>query len=379
MHAFLDFLSDDINHQAFARSVWIMKSSIPGTRNETDVGSFPIVFELLTVVYFLGATYIFLAFIMNGMLKGPYLRTSFVMKLSIVLCSLCLIATTITSQLTMLVTSGTIHADPTSGKSNVLGRATQICTVTSKVHALVTCFGLTFTYVFRWLHQYRFHSEFKSMNSTTIRVISSVAIELIAVSLTVHLYMFGSSQTTTWYPGTGCTYIGFSDSLREFLLYAACFKVLATYTLFGLFQWPVKIVTKDQVRLQTNNNALNVSSSLRDNRLSTDEHECRKLAKRSIKISTVSVIVCLLSDLVIILLENLLDDKSPCFYVTSFYDMSLFTRLVAMVLVYDDWRDVLFGWFQKYCFANAYEELDEEVEEVICLSTSVWVDFRSAL
>ena len=275
------------------------------------------VFQVVTALYFSVAAYIFAALIryelINGKFKGPYLNRAFLMKIIAMLSSL---SVAITTQTNFLVAIGILDND------------LFVCTITSKLHAIIYSVGITCTYAFLWLRQSLFYSkkDFKYLNSQSVRAFSSLTIVLMVFSFIAHFTVYLKVQIGTLSMEVGCKFLAWNVFQKIFFRYCPAVDAVTTLTLFGLFLYP--LLANTAVKYYRTNQSNTVI-----------KHEIR----RAIRISIVSLVACIISDGLAVLLENVTDSvEIPYFYLASFYDLSLLVNVMVLVLTYDKWVEILF-------------------------------------
>jgi len=278
-------------------------------------------FQVFTVCCFLVANYIFAALVryevIHGKFNGPYMKPSFLMKITAMLSSLCLIFATTTTQMDLLITHGIF-----SGKLSV-------CKTISRVHEVFFNLGIELTYIFLWLRQFMFYRKIgiRHLNCTTVRVISSATLTLILVKIIVCVFINHYKDNVSWSEYSGCTLREKSSFFQFFVIMTLVVTLFTTLTLFGLFLYPLAVFSGRQ-----SNNPKNF------------DHEERKAIKLLIRISIASVIVCILSDFLIPVLGNIfIQNEVSLFRVATFNDLSLLINIVSIILTYEKSRDILFG------------------------------------
>ena len=252
------------------------------------------------------------------------------MKLAAILASLCSMACSISQEMSLLVTF------------NTFGNDVDICAATSKAHALLTGGGLTFTYIFLWFRQYSFYhrTNYKHLSSNSIRVISSVTITLLLIHIVAYVAIMSTAeQLAASSKEAGCTYFGVVDHVIAFLRFTAAFNLSVTLTLFGLFMYPVVL-----------------SSGFRGCKINDDDRKETADVKRTLRISVFSVASCIVSDMLVIVVGNILASiEVPTFYTTSCYNLSLLINVISLICTYDRWKEILFGCCFRYGHAVVIE------------------------
>ena len=278
-------------------------------------------FQVLTPCLCLIATYIFAALvryeIINGKFRGPYMNPSFVMKITAMLASLSVMASTVTTQLNLLVTFGSF--------SNQL----RVCAISSTLHFFFTNIGLTSTYIFLWLRQYSFYkgSSFSHLNSSCVKAVSKVTIAVIVLTFIAFAVVNGSNGIVAKAADVGCSYLGISSFSVSCIRCITAMRFVMTMTLFGLFLYP-----------------LVVRSGTTDGSNSLDDRNVSDEIKRAIRISIISVCFCMSSNGLVILLGNfLIGIEVPAYYIASCCDLSLLVNTAVLVFTYDKFPDILFG------------------------------------
>ena len=272
--------------------------------------------QAATVFCFTTSTYIFAALLrfelVNGKFKGPYLKPAFAMKLIVMLASLSVMACSITIQIDLLVYIGSFNNE------------LRVCAHASKVNVVLIGCGLTFIYMFLWFRQYSFYNQtdFKHLNSKSVRVVSSVTATFIFLQLIAHLFMSTNGQIATWSKDTGCTYIDLDQRLLIYLKGTAAFKLLATLTLFGLFLYPLVFTSTFQSE--------------------ESGSDVRNEVNRAVRTSVFSVVACIISQTFAIIMGNsFITVKLPSFYFTSCYLLALLVNAISLVFTYDKWKDII--------------------------------------
>jgi len=279
-------------------------------------------FQVFTSFNLIAATYIFTALMryefIHGKFKCSFFTSSFAMKFLVISCSLYLMVCSVTTQVSLLVAIGSI--------SNKL----LACAASSKLHALVTTMGLISTYIFLWFRQNAFYKKLaiQQQDSKTILVVNRLTIILIIFCFIGYVTVFTKVQLATFSTNVGCTFLPKSELLVIVFYVLAALGLLTIIILFGLFLYP--LVTESRITLDSDSN-----------RCLHNRHDLN----RTIRISIISLVACIISDVPVFLLENVWkNSKVPSFYVASFYDFSLLFNVLAMVFTYDKSVEILFGW-----------------------------------
>ena len=303
-----------------------MNNSTDATKALRKVDNFWILFQLATALYLTVATYIFAALVryevINGKFKGPYLIPGFVMKLTAMISSLCVIVSSVTTQVTLLAHIGSIDS------------GLFICKTSFRLCALSVCLGLTSAYLFLWCRQYSFYkrNSFRDFNFKIIHLFSNAAMVSIVPMLVTSVAVFSTANVSTFSTERGCTYFGLNKWVLRFTRLVSVFRLAATAALFSLFLFPLVI---------------KYGRTICGRATDIDNDEISEI-KRAIRVSLISVTACLLSDCVVIVIVNvLLVAKVPSFYVNSLNELSLLVNVIALVFTYDRSGDILFGCFRR--------------------------------
>ena len=160
------------------------------------------------------------------------------------------------------------------------------------------------------------------MNSKAVRVVSGATITLLIFGHFLSLFVYTVGDTFVWVKDFGCK-TERTHTLRNYAIFTWVFNQLIVLTLFGLFLRPliIKLISQDENGAESN----------------------RKEIKRAIRISTFSLLACVLSDILVPVVARTLTYNRPNFYFAFFFDQSLLINIVALVFTYEKYPDILFG------------------------------------
>ena len=278
-------------------------------------------FQVATACYFIAGTYIFAALLryeaINGKFRGPYLTSRFLMKIIAMLSCLCLVSSTFTTQVSLLVSRG------------VFSHQLRVCELSLRIEAFVVSLGVTCTHAFLWFRQYVFYRQgrFRHMSNRLVAVLSSATIALVVLGFVAACVAFSLERSSMGLVGYGCTYKYMSEFLKSFLMCLDVFYILTILVLFGLFVYPL------------------VAGPAVTNDISTVSRDVNEV-KYAIRVSIWSAATCTLSSLLRIVLGRssvVRREALPSFYMSSACELTLLVSIVSMLLTYGEYKKILFG------------------------------------
>jgi len=189
-------------------------------------------------------------------------------------------------------------------------------------------------YTFVWYRQHILYQQplMKHLNTKFIRIMSFLSITVIYVG---GLYTVLSTVTAKNYQKLdyGCSFIpSVEKEKRTGVILGACMTVSSQLIIFFLVVYPLIINKLKIERFRTNDST------------SKDSTNTEKQILKTIKTLTISLMMCVTSDVLIVLIISfLVPKKSPRSFGHTLYAVGFFINTLSIIIAFDDRSEIVFG------------------------------------
>ena len=292
------------------------------TRNETENLVYKyswIPVQISTVLVFCGSTWVFLSLLKHGLNNNKFKRNSKNIKQAnlMILALLTPLATMIRvlSIQSLLIIFYVAEEDY---------RTDHACEIVADLSIFLFLCATLPIYIFLYYRQRILYIQpsLKHLNNKVVRFFSYLFVFLIIFggAFSTVMYLYPTSYKMSKF---GCTkrQVEAENLLPNYL--AALITIISQLILFFLFTYPLRKHRQSSKRTSCN-----------------ESNECKRVM-RAIRLSTISMMICVTSDiLAIVLVAFSVPKDSPRTTVSAIYDLSLFINVLSVLFSFNEYKSI---------------------------------------